>query len=254
MKSEQADRWLQAGIPTPRGYRFERQNEIESIVERVGFPFLVRGDEEHAQVGIRICYSKSDLDDQRDWILPGIATSLIDTRQSYRGTAGVSVWARLHHKKRILVLGERLRTEHLLFAAEPVVCGKTSILRRYKWPSRLGWNPSLGEVERGCVEEDVAYWRQGSEHDALMRRAVAALGLQYAAIDYCTLADGSPLLWEANPYFCLPKPRDIMLPRLRFARPRLTSFYNALADFLLDLAIANEDLNTSNSSAWLRAA
>ena len=254
MKSEQAGRWLQAAIPTPRGYRFEQRDEIEPIIERVGFPCLVRADEEHAQVGIRICYGKSDLADLGDWVLPGIVTSLIDTRQSYRGTKAGSIWERLHHKKRILVLGERLRTEHLMFSSEPVVSAKTSLFRRYKWASRLGWNPSLGELERACVEADIAYWRQGSEHDSLMRRAVAVLGLEYAAIDYCTLADGSPLLWEANPYFCLPKRRDIMLPRLRFAGPRLASFYSAIADFLLDLAIGTKDSCTSDTSSRSQAA
>jgi hypothetical protein len=83
------------------------------------------------------------------------------------------------------------------------------------------------------IEADVDHWRNGSAEGGLLRRAMSALGLQVGAIDYSTRADGSPILWEANPYFSLPRRRDLMLPRYRGgARARLSSYDEAIADFL----------------------
>jgi hypothetical protein len=158
---------------------------------------------------------------------------LVDTRAGYPPD---SIWARYYHKKRVLVLGARIRTKHVFFSGDPVVGARTCALARYGWRSRLDLPVLLSRDERAMIEADVDHWRRGSAEGGLMRRAMGALGLQVGAIDYSTRADGAPILWEANPYFSLPRRRDLMLPRYRGgARARLSSYYEAIADFLEDL-------------------
>ncbi len=51
---------------------------------------------------------------------------------------------------------------------------------------------------------DRTYAEAAPERPELFIRASRVLGLEWAAIDYSTLADGSVVLWEANPYFTMP--------------------------------------------------
>lgn len=68
-----------------------------------------------------------------------------------------------------------------------------------------------------------------------MLRAMQILGLDFAAVDYSSLSDGSIMLWEANPYFYLPREEDIMIPARRIAKERIASYYKAITDFLTEL-------------------
>jgi len=65
-----------------------------------------------------------------------------------------------------------------------------------------------------------------------MLRACNVLGFDIAAIDYSAREDGTPILWEANPYFQLPKLREMMLPLQRNAAERVASYYETIGDFL----------------------
>jgi len=90
-------------------------------------------------------------------------------------------------------------------------------------------------LHKECVAHDLAYWQREEEHSVLMRKACGALGLSYAAIDYSSLADGTPILWEANPVFAMPQLKDIMLPRRRRAAERIESYYDVIGKFLSEL-------------------
>jgi hypothetical protein len=83
-----------------------------------------------------------------------------------------------------------------------------------------------------ALREDIRYWEAGSEHTDVMRAAMSVLELDFAAIDYSSLADGSVVLWEANPHFNLPPARQRMLPKQRRTRERLRSYGDAIAEFL----------------------
>jgi hypothetical protein len=65
-----------------------------------------------------------------------------------------------------------------------------------------------------------------------MRAACRALGVDTAAIDYATFADGRVVLWEANPYFFLFSVGNYILPRERRFEERYQAFYDALRRFL----------------------
>jgi hypothetical protein len=65
-----------------------------------------------------------------------------------------------------------------------------------------------------------------------MAAAVRALDLDYAAVDYSSRADGSVVLWEANPHFGQPGRRNRNLYRRRRTRRRVQSYREAIGDFL----------------------
>lgn len=81
-----------------------------------------------------------------------------------------------------------------------------------------------------------------------MLRACEVLGLQFAAIDYSSLSDGSFVIWEANPHFRLPKLRDVRLPKQRLAAQRIASYYDAVGDFLGSLIEEPSDIATSSDA------
>ena len=83
---------------------------------------------------------------------------------------------------------------------------------------------------------DLAYWEQGEEAPDVLRQAVRSLGLDYAAVDYATRADGSVVLWEANPHFGQAGRRHRNLMRRRRTIERLSSYRAAVADFLVAVA------------------
>jgi hypothetical protein len=236
VKSVQSRIWRDAGIATPAYERFESYDELRAIAERVPPPFLVRSDAEHARAGLHLCERSGDLErlDAQAVALPGAIAPLLDLR---RGYAAPDPRALFHHKKRVLVMDRVLRTKHLMFADGPIVGSKSSIFSQYN--SRhtvLHWRAALRPSHWACVQADLAYWRRGSEHEELMLSAVRALGLDFAAIDYSDMADGTVMLWEANPHPELPALDKLRMPRIRRTRERLASYYEAVGRFIAALA------------------
>jgi hypothetical protein len=199
---------------------------------------VIRSDEEHNQRGMRVLRRERELAALReaDLRLPGAVAPLWDTRESWRASHPSSPYARLHHKMRLYVLGSRVRTEHVFFASEPLVGAKSCTFRRLDrlphWARRLAL---LRASERAALREDVAFWRRESAHEELMQRALGVLGLVFAAVDFSLRADGSVILWEANPYPSLPPLSRMRVPELRGGRERIESYHRAIGDFLLGL-------------------
>jgi hypothetical protein len=241
IKSRQARIWRDAGIDTPPCLRFEDLDDLRARAREVGFPLVVRSDQEHNQRGMRVLRGPRQLAALRaeDLHLPGSVAPLWDTRPGWRERDPQSVYARYHHKMRIYVLGERVRTEHAFFARHPLVGAKSCTFARLdrlpRWGVRLAL---LRAPARDALREDLAYWRGDAEHAPLMRRAVGLLGLGFAAIDYSVRADGSAILWEANPYPSLPVLGRMRLPELREGQARMDSYHRAIGAFLADLIAA----------------
>jgi len=169
---------------------------------------------------------------------PCAVSPFIDVRSGYRDMAPRSAYARLFHKKRLIVANGVIRTKHVMFSNSPIVGATTSIFRRAERLGRFETPFLLWPLHRECIEHDLSYWRQEEEHRALMLKACNALGLQFAAIDYSNLSDGTPILWEANAYFGMPRFKRIMLPRQRRAAERLVTYHEAIGKFLSELLMA----------------
>jgi hypothetical protein len=236
-KSRQALAWRAAGIPTPEVMRFETFESLREAAGRLQFPLILRADEQHSQKATRVVKDGAALRDlnETNLMFPCAASPFVDVRLGYRETAPRSAYAKLFHKKRLIVANGVIRTKHVMFSRSPVVGAKTSI---FNGAARFGRFESaflLSRLHRECVAHDVDYWQHGEEHAALMLKACNALDLKYAALDYSTRSDGTPLLWEANPLFGIPKYEKIMLPRRRQAAERERSYYAAIGMFLSEL-------------------
>jgi hypothetical protein len=235
IKSVQAHLWRAAGIPTTPVERFEDFTALTSAIEQLAFPILVRGDECHAQHGACIVTNADALisacAERMPW--PCAVSPLVDVRQGYRGDR--PEYARYFHKKRLIVANGAIRTKHIFFSSHPIVSAETCIFAQHTSWCEMGFSASISPLELRCIEQDIAYWRQGEEQRDVMLRACSALGFDIAAIDYSNLGDGSPILWEANPYFQLPTLREMMLPLHRKPIERIASYHDAIGDFLSGL-------------------
>jgi hypothetical protein len=239
-KSFQGRRWREAGIPTPDVERFETLENLRNAVERLPFPLVLRGDERHCQTDMHVIRDGGELLklDATVLIFPYAVSPLIDVRLGYRDEPR-SPYARLFHKKRLIVANGAIQTKHVMFSYQPIVGSRTSIYNKAGRGSLLETAFLLWPLHRHCVAQDLAYWQQKTEHSALMLKACDALGLGFAAIDYSNLSDGTPVLWEANPLFGLPRLRNIMLPGRRRAVERISSYYEAICRFLCELTVAS---------------
>jgi hypothetical protein len=85
VKSVQAARWRERGIPTPAHLAFRDQHELEAVLGDVRFPAILRADELHAQEGMRLCRSAEEVvalppDAIR---YPGALAEFVDVRAGY---------------------------------------------------------------------------------------------------------------------------------------------------------------------------
>jgi hypothetical protein len=234
IKSVQAQRWREAGIPTVPVHRFGSRAELLAVLSQVPFPALLRKDRHHGQGGMRLVKSARAARRLPETALPlpGGISPLIDTREGHRG-----LWARLFHKKRLLVMGDVVRTVHTFFSPEPIVGWRTCTFmdREEPWRRPLTYL-RFRRYHEECLRTDYEYWAQETAHVDLMRNAVRALGLEYAAIDYSDRADGTPVLWEANPYFDLPPWHANPLPEERRLEERHPGLHEAFAAFFRSLS------------------
>lgn len=238
VKSMQARLWNEAGIPTPEQLRFESRDDLLGLLDQVRYPVIVRSDDEHAQRGMRLCASPAAVESAVDpgFRFPGALSPIVDARTDYRASAEGTVWGRYHHKKRALVLGQRVVPLELFFSRSPIVASETCTFHRYAGRRRLpDALASLLPWERRCIEADRAYAAEGPVPEDLLRHAIAALGLDLAAVDYADLVDGSSVLWEANPHFRLPRVESMYLAGPRGIRQRHEAVHAAIGDWLDEL-------------------
>jgi hypothetical protein len=238
IKSRQAQLWEQAGVPCAVGRRFANRAELEVLLDAMPLPAIVRPDLLHAQQGMRVCGSRAEVvaAAEADGRYPGVLLPFVDTREAYRRRDPASVWAQFYHKRRVYVFGDAITPAHIFFSRSPVVAWAGSTFSRYEgWGSLLQGLAYLRRLDRDAVAADIAFSNAAPEQPAVMRRAASALGLDSVAIDYSMFADGSVVLWEANPHPSIPSWRHTGMPLVRRTLPRLNRIYAATATFLRGL-------------------
>ena len=253
-KSDMSAMWRDAGIPTPECARYENRGRLADALVGFGGPVLLRGDEEHGQRKALVVEDPARaFEISEDAIpYPGVASSLIDTRATYRSGAPDSVFARYHHKYRTFLFGSDAAPSHLLFSRHPVVQASDSVFREMqdrsrKFRDRFGAGRRNGLAQRwirlnrsyrAALDAERAFLARPVEHVPLLRRAAELLDFHVASFDYSLEADGSPILWEANPYpYIDPWPggtlwRDRALPQV--TRNVYDGFGRYLRSFLHD--------------------
>jgi hypothetical protein len=234
-KCEQARIWREAGVPTPLTLPFGSRSELEARLAELGGSAVMKADRLHGQVRMRVLRSADEAralaDDEIP--LPGALSELVDARASFRSARAGGVYARFHHKKRALVLGERVCPRSVLFADQPIVA-----LAGCTFEAPAGWRRRLHPLRpavRSCVRADRDWWRAGPEQGEVLRRAARALGLDVCALDYASFADGRIVLWEANPFFHLVVRERYLLAGPRRFEARRRAFLSDFAGFLDDL-------------------
>jgi hypothetical protein len=121
-----------------------------------------------------------------------------------------------------MVFGGTVLNNHAYFSEHPIVGEKSSTFRQME----QGHEPErIGEM----FAADIAFSYAAPEQPEIMRKAVRSLGLDFAAIDFSTFADGSIVLWEANPYFDLAAVKKCMLWKERDLAGRNHRYVDAMA-------------------------
>jgi hypothetical protein len=124
----------------------------------------------------------------------------------------------------------------LLFSEAPIVGRAGSTFDRYRgWRALLQCVAYLHPLEREAVLADRHFACEIPEHASLLWRAVDALGLRCATVDYSVDADGVPIFWSVNPCPDLHGWSSAGMPLLRGLYSRRQHLLAAIASCLRGL-------------------
>jgi hypothetical protein len=233
-KSTQALTWMRDNIPSAKARMAGCREELEHAAEIIGFPCIIRSDELHCQRGVFIARTRDDLA-RADAVTPypAVIIEMIDVRDAYRtdDPDGTSLFHRYYHKARAFVFNGEVKASHLFFSPEPIVGLSNSTFAREDTPYRrlareFGYHRRyINEM----IQADIKNFIAPVDHAESLSHAVAAIGLDFAAVDYCILPGGRPVIWEANPYFHLPPGEQSVLFRERLAIERVNQSLDWMA-------------------------
>ena len=238
IKTVQASLWQAAGIPCAACIPYRDRPEFEAAVSQVRFPAIVRPDLLHAQQFTFQCDTRDEaLAITQELRFPGLVLEFIDARQGWDRVAPGSLWERFYHRYRAFVFGDQVLAQALYVSEDPIVATETSTFRRYQgWGMLQSPLVRLRPWVRRAVAADIAYAAGPAHRPELLTRAVRALGLEFAAIDYALRADGTLVLWEANPHPAMPLWRHTPLPIARRMRRRWRAIHDGAVTYLGALA------------------
>ena len=236
-KALQSAIWSKADIPSAPVRCIEDASQLPAAFAEMQGPSLLRGNDTHAERGIRVLSTQADADRAaRKLCSPAALVRVHDVRAEYRaaGADPSSLYSRFHHKARAFVFRGEVKASHLFFSRELVVGLSNSLFAREASPKRkflrsIGFRCGLFDE---LIAEDLTYFESEVPYKDVLVRAVAALGLDVAAVDYSLRPDGTPILWEANPYFCLPRGEESVLSAERNAVARVNASFDWMAQCL----------------------
>ncbi len=227
-----AQAWERAGLrcPLPRSYR--SRAELEALLRTEPAPLVVRPEWTRTAHFARTPADALGLA-LAGWQCAGSLMPFVDTRAPHRAADGESVWARRYHRRRAFVWDDMVVPIELLFSEGPIVGLAGSTFERYGgWRAMLQGLAYLRPLEREAVLADRNFARQAPEHADLLRKAVHALGLRCAAVDYSTDAEGVPVFWSVDPCPDMPGWSSAGMPLLRRVYSRRHSLFAATASCL----------------------
>ncbi|MEZ5954179.1 MAG: hypothetical protein R3C13_07715 [Hyphomonas sp.] len=225
-KAAQAAIWQHAGVPSAAAQIVRSKADVIAAVKKLDGPCILRSDVEHCQSQVTIV---KDLEAARRLPVtqefPAVALRMYDIRQEYRdaGAPVHSLYSEYHHKARAFVFRNSVRPSHLFFSNQLIVGLSNSLFAREQ-SSRRRMARACGyhrKLFKQLVDEDLRYFASDPPYKDVLVRAVAELGLDFAAVDYSIRPDGTPILWEANPYFHLPPGEQSVLSAERQAVRRV---------------------------------
>ncbi len=236
-KAVQSRIWAANGVPSARVNCIETPGQLIGSYAEMDSPCLLRGDETHAERNIRTIRTRAEAEAAaRNISLPAALVEVRDVRAEYRaaGASPNDLYSRFHHKARAFVFRGEVKASHLFFSRDLVVGLSNSLFAREARSRRrlvrtMGFRRKLFDE---LIAEDLNYFRSDLPYQDVLVRAVSALGLDIAAVDYSIRPDGSPILWEANPYFCLPRGEDSVLSAERLAVGRVNASLDWMANRL----------------------
>ncbi|MEZ6001304.1 hypothetical protein [Hyphomonas sp.] len=236
-KTRQSAVWYQEGVPSARARMVNRSSDLQQVCKDLGGTCIIRSDTEHAQRDVRIVRNEADARRAaNECQFPVAVIQLFDIRSEYRaeGTNRSSLFARYHHKARAFVFGEAVMPSHLFFSPNLIVGLSNCLLKRESRPRRqaahkMGYHRKL---LNDMICEDRAYFDSDPVQAQTLSHAVRALGLDFAAVDYCIRPDGSIIIWEANPYFHLPHGEKSVFSAQRKAVERVNKSLDWMAENL----------------------
>ena len=235
VKSRQSELWRKAGLRCAAARVIRSAADLEPAMAALGLPMILRSDDEHVQKGVRVCKRVKHVDEAKLTLrVPAVALQLIDVRAKWREVSPEHVMARYHHKKRAMIYGDTVVNNHVFFSRSPIVgrssstflADTTGIGRQLR---RIGLRRRRWE---DTIAADTAYFGSPPEARDTMLRALAALGLHVAAIDYASLPDGDVVLWEANPYAHLPPWQHGVAAEARGIRQRTARQVEVVVEWL----------------------
>lgn len=235
-KARQSALWAASGIPSAP-VRHVTADDLAPVFAGLGGPCFLRGDDTHAERDIQVLRTADDAARAAAALEgPAALVRIHDVRAGYRAGPHdpASLYARFHHKARAFVFRGEVKASHLFFSHHLAVGLSNSLLEREARPRRelarkFGFRRKLFN---DMIAEDIAYFETPVAHPHVFVQAVAALGLDVAAVDYSIQADGSPILWEANPYFWLPPGEQSVLSAERGAVERVNQSLDWMASCL----------------------
>ena len=225
-KTRQSAIWRQQRVPSARARIVSDPAKLVEACRELGGPCIIRSDVEHAQRDVTIVRNEAEASQAaRTCVFPVAVIQMYDIRAEYRnaGARPSSLYSRYHHKARAFVFGDAVMPSHLFFSQDLVVGLSNSLFAREARPRRrkahaLGYHQKLF---RDLIREDQIYFETDPLYARTLVQGVRALGLDFAAVDYSIRPDGSIILWEANPYFYLPRGEDSVLSTERRAVERV---------------------------------
>ncbi len=243
-KARQSMLWRAAGVPHPQTICADDPETLAQSAGALRFPMIIRASNSHAQDTMRLCEDRAALARAAaETPFPAIASEIADIRAEWRRADPSALLARYHHKKRVMVFGDIVMPHHLFLSEHVIVGGRTCTLNAEHGPRAALKRLATFNRRRfdESVKADLDYAFGPAEAPAIMRRAMDALGLDVAAIDYATRPDGAIILWEANPFFALPPEPLYPLPRVRRLRFRMGRIFVALAQAILNAGAAQPE-------------